>query len=565
VTRVVGVLGVFGVLGVQGALGLPGPQVQPPRDTRPVSAATATATIAGVVTTDDAQPRPLRRARVVIAGAGLEMPRSTITGDDGRFAFDRIPAGRFSVSAAKDGYVGMSHGATRPGRPGAGVQVADGQQVALAIRLPHGAVITGTVLDVDGQPAAGILVFALSHRFFGAQGDFRYVATGMPNPSITDDRGVYRIFGLPAGDYFISAQPQLRQGGNPGGELRVMSRGEIGDRSVAYSQVFHPSATEITRAARITVRAGEERPGVDVQLQYVPLATIRGIAPTAGGPNSFTLTMARTDQVQSFDPIRTARPDAAGHFTIPAVPPGQYIIISRVDRKYAFGDVVVTGDDVDNVVVTEQQPLSIAGELRFEGETPPAVLPPQMRTGLPLFMPIATARISPASAVIDGLHFKIEDAAPGSYRLQLNTPGLQTPIGKWWLKSIVIAGHDVLDAPIELRQAVDGAVVTFAGRASELAGTLRDAEGAPVSEQYVVVFSADRAHWFFNSRRVVGVRPRDGQWVVRNLPPGDYRVAAGDLDQYDWFDSAVLERLFNTATPVRIVAVEKQTLNLIVR
>jgi hypothetical protein len=52
---------------------------------------------------------------------------------------------------------------------------------------------------------------------------------------------------------------------------------------------------------------------------------------------------------------------------------------------------------------------------------------------------------------------------------------------------------------------------------------------------------------------------------VRNLPPGDYRVAAADLDQGEWFDPAVLERLLPAATPVRVAGTERHTVDLVLR
>nr|MBA3641592.1 carboxypeptidase regulatory-like domain-containing protein [Acidobacteriota bacterium] len=73
---------------------------QQPRDNqRRVSSGTAT--ITGVVMSAESQPRPLRRVRVRISGTELEISQSTITTDDGRFAFDSLPAGRYTVSAVR--------------------------------------------------------------------------------------------------------------------------------------------------------------------------------------------------------------------------------------------------------------------------------------------------------------------------------------------------------------------------------------------------------------------------------------------------------------------------------
>ena len=80
----------------------------------------------------------------------------------------------------------------------------------------------------------------------------------------------------------------------------------------------------------------------------------------------------------------------------------------------------------------------------------------------------------------------------------------------------------------------------------------------------MIAFSANRQGWFPNSRRVAAVRPdRSGRYTIRNLPPGDYRVVVTrDLEQGEWFDPSVLDRLLPTATPVTIVGAEKLTVDL---
>ena len=132
------------------------------------------------------------------------------------------------------------------------------------------------------------------------------------------------------------------------------------------------------------------------------------------------------------------------------------------------------------------------------------------------------------------------------------------------MKSIIAQGRDLLDVPIELQQSIDDAVVTLSDQASELSGTVRDAEGRPTIDPYVIVFSVDRATWFANSRRVAAVKPDpDGRYGIRNLPRGEYRAALStDLEQGEWFDPALLERLLSGATPLTIAGTERKTLDL---
>jgi hypothetical protein len=545
----------------------------PPRDARP-GAATAAGRITGIVTSDEAQARPLRRTRVTLSGAALDMPRTAITGDTGTFAFDGLPPGRFTVAAAKEGYVGMSFGATRPGRPGRGVPVAAGQSLSLTLRLPRGAVITGTVTDIDGQPAQGIRVEVLTQRYVGGVGERRYVSAGRGVITVTDDRGVYRIFGLPAGDYVVSAQPLTRQAGVPFAELRTLQRGQVSDRSVIMATVFYPGAGDVTRAQRVTVRAGEERAGIDIALQYEPLATVSGTVQAAADGLLPSVWLTVPDDPTGRDPARAVRPDPEGRFTFAGVPPGRFSVIALPNNRpgappaaiWSSAEIIVNGEDIANVSLSLERGLTIAGRVVFEGERAPASL-----IGLPINVPATTSSanlgraLPPLRLEADGT-FRIDGVMPGVYRAFGPLQGIRQPIGAWWMTSLTIGGREVLDAPLDLRQSAGDAVATFTDKASEISGTLTDASGAPAPDGVVVAFSTDRRTWFFNSRRVAAARPtRDGRYTIRNLPPGDYRIAPADLDQGEWFDPAVLERLLPAATPVTIAGPEKTTLDLVIR
>jgi len=555
---------------------------QPARDARP-PVASAGGVIAGVVSSDEARPRPLRRVRVTLNGQALDGPRTAITADDGTFVFDRVAAGRYTVFATKEGYVPMAYGATRPGRPGAGIQLADRQRFQLALQLPRGAVITGTVVDIDGQPAQGIPVVVLARRFTGSSpsGDYTFTSAGV-QAITTDDRGAYRIYGLPAGDYVVAARPTMGPGGpagTPGTILRTMTRGVASTRSVLLSQTFHPGTSELGRATRVTVRAGEERTGIDIQLEYVPLATLRGSVTVPAGFSSTRITLARTDETAgpAGGPVATA--DDMGRFQFPSVAPGLYRLTARAapasapaggrgavpggDAQYAIADVAINGQDVE-IALTTQPGVSIAGRLVFEsarGATPQ--LPAQ-----PIRVPVAAAigawPLPPL--VVDGMRFHVDGIAPGLYRMLSIVQGIRAPIGSWWLTSIAAGGRELLDGPLDIQQSVDDAVATFTDAPSVLTGTVTDRAGAPAPEMYVVAFSVDRRTWFSGSRRVAAVRPtRDGRYTIANLPPGEYRVAAADLDQGEWFDPAVLDRLLPLGAPVTISSSDRKAIDLTVR
>ena len=549
------------------------------RDSKPAPAA-GTATIRGVVVSQETRPRPLRRARVALSGPALAIGRTAITRDDGTFAFEGVPAGQYSLTAAKDAFVPMSYGATRSGRSGKRISVQSGESPSLTIALPRGAVITGTITEVDGSPAQGVTVTALAPRLIGAFGERRFTGAGLSS-STTDDRGVYRIFGLPAGDYVIGVQSQARAVGLPVGDVRMMSGGVPGSRNLAQAPVYYPNTTDLARASRVAVAAGEERPGIDIQIQYVPVATVSGLLATTPGSHT-AVTLARAGQIAGAESSRVSHTDADGRFSFTGVPPGQYLLIAQsivespaTPRAVTWftADQTVDGEDITGVALSPQATLTISGRLAFEGTRPP---PPDLAgmrlPSIPAAQMIGSMQVPlPQIRLEPGGRFAVTGIFPGLYRLgalaSQPVPGLRTPLGGWWLKSIVVNGRDILDGPLEIREGTDAAVATFADQASELSGTVSDERGAPLAGVPIVVFSADRAYWFFNSRRLVPLQTdAAGRYSVRNLPPGDYRVvAAVDFEPGDWSDPAVLERLLPEAAAGKISGVEKTIVNLIVR
>jgi hypothetical protein len=130
--------------------------------------------------------------------------------------------------------------------------------------------------------------------------------------------------------------------------------------------------------------------------------------------------------------------------------------------------------------------------------------------------------------------FTFSSVAPGTYRISVDT----TKLAGWRAKSAVTRGVDVLDTPIDLTagENVTDVTVTLDDRHSEITGMLRDSTGRVAPDYILIVFSADRRLWGPQSRRTQCVRPgRDGQYIVRDLPAGDYLIAAlTDVEQGEW-------------------------------
>src|SRR5579862_7231790 len=118
------------------------PGEAPPRDTPAGGTGTSTATPSGriagrVLAVNDG--RPVRRARVILSAPQLPEGRATLTDDNGVFELTELPAGRYTVSVSKAGFVTLSYGQRRPLQAGTPLQLGDGQQLSgVDFRLPRG-------------------------------------------------------------------------------------------------------------------------------------------------------------------------------------------------------------------------------------------------------------------------------------------------------------------------------------------------------------------------------------------------------------------------------------------
>ena len=181
----------------------------PVRDIRPEPAGTGT--IAGVVRTAEATPRPLRLAVVELSGDQLLAARNFRTGADGRFEFPDLPAGQYTLSAYRSSYVRTAYGAKRLGGSGTSIVLAAGQKLTdLAIGLSKYSVITGTIYDQNGEPAQGVSVEVMAYTMRTGQ---RTLSSTQGQPHTTDDRGVYRAGGLVPGEYFVAFSDTAAVGG----------------------------------------------------------------------------------------------------------------------------------------------------------------------------------------------------------------------------------------------------------------------------------------------------------------------------------------------------------------
>lgn len=593
----------------------------------PAQAATGTGVIAGTVLAGDGS-RPARRARLTLVGTAPSVNKSMTADDQGAFSFEALPAASYTLTATKGGLLDVIYGQKVPGsgRPGTAIQLAAGQRLdRVKLVMPRSGILTGTILDEFGDPAFGTSVRVTRYVFRG--GVRTLVSAGTTS---TDDCGMYRITGLLPGDYIVSVQSRdglieaqraraevevrameammaVRTAGVAGGGEMRMALPETGPDPVdVYAVVYYPGSSPGSAATAITLGVGEEKPGIDLQLRRVPVASISGTVLSNDGQQSPETNVQLIDrgQLLPIHGIRSTTMRADGRFSISGVPPGQYTLtvfgvaggaaahapvpvadlqralmvgLTPADREqrlvqtrttrlptWATVDVTMSGRPVEGVVLTLQPGMTMSGSVVFEGGPPPVDLSRvTLRAGMADTNDATLAFEQPGavpSPLDPSARFTIRGVVPGRYRMAASA------VTGFVMKSAIFGGQDILDFPLEVKPGEDvaGGVVTFTTKSTELGGLLGDPTGAPMAEHTIVVFAADSRYWTPQSRRIQAARPAtDGRFTFRGLPPGDYRlVAVTDVEPGQWLQPEFLRQIVAGSIPLTLGEGEKKTQDL---
>ena len=311
---------------------IPGPRDRPPappmRDAnRP--AATGTSRIRGrIVAADTGQP--IRRAVVRVFAQELPEGRSTSTDERGVYQLATLPAGRYTVSASKGGFVALNYGQLRPLESGKPLQLGENETAErIDLRLPRGSAITGRIVDEYGEPVANAMVQAQQFRYTNGQ------KRPMPvsSPSMTPDTGEFRLWGLSPGEYLLSAS--LRD--------PMMMRGGVDDGRIGYAPTYYPGTANITEAQRVTLGVGTTVTDITVALVLTKTARVSGVAVDADGqPLAFGfINMTQRDLRGSLMMMSGgAQTRADGTFTLSNVVPGEIHRarhVAAVERRHQRG------------------------------------------------------------------------------------------------------------------------------------------------------------------------------------------------------------------------------------
>jgi hypothetical protein len=480
----------------------------------------ATGVIDGKVVNENGQP---------MAGAGVFIrainspgnARTAFTDVDGKFRISGLEPALYVVTSNAPAYTSV------PTDPAAPTYYRIGDTVR--VELIRGGVITGTVLNAVGEPVVAVRVRAVLVR--DARGEIPKIMAFGINEQATDDRGVYRIYGLRPGTYIVSA----------GGAGFSPSFNPYD----SDMPTFAPSTTR-DNAAEVAVRSGEDST-IDIRYRGEPGHVISGTAKVAG-TNGASISLAPAG---SPAPLANTMQALGGRgFAFNGLGDGDYDLIAQEVTSTPMSTmpsfsvsepkrVSVRGADVTGVELTPRPLGSISGKIAIEsskapecqGKRPPLFAETLVRLQKPdpdkedwLFMRVFAVSASPDASGA----FVMRNLMPGKYQFDP-----QFHARYWYLQSITMTAGTVakpqkIDAAanwtaLKSGEQLANVTITLAGGAASIRGRVPVAEGAALAagtSVFLVPAEADKVDdvlRYFMSE--VGA---DGTFTFNNVAPGKY-------------------------------------------
>jgi Carboxypeptidase regulatory-like domain len=466
----------------------------------------------------------------------------------GYFRFEGISAGQYSLRGDRPGFLMTQYGAKGPGQSGTFITLQAGQEMTdLNFGLIPQAVITGRVLDEDGDPVSGIQVQALKQSW--SRGKFRVMPLG---GSGTNDLGEFRLGSLAPGKYFVAAQLFGTAAENEAPAIP-------GAQQLHQVRTFFPDSTSQDTASQITVAAGQTASGTDIHLQRVRTFHVRGKVAGGAGDRFLLSLLPRDQSTMMFGAQASAAKDHT--FDISGVAPGTYTL-TGVDIQngraspVARQPVEVGAADLNDVILSIVPPGTLRGHVSVEGDGPAA---PDFHPQLFLVSEEGVMGMSQVKFADDGT-FSIENIGPGKYYPQIGS----APEGAY-LKSVRWGQQELLGKELDFSNGAAGDLeILFRYGAAQVGGVVQipqDANKTAPPDFTIVlvpeVLNADGSGMDFSRVDQTGV------FSFKRVTPGRYLAyALEQVDNNELQNPEVLKQLASKGVEVEVKEKENKQIQL---
>jgi len=457
----------------------------------------------------------------------LKNVRRVKTDEAGRFRFEGVKAGRYYLGAITPGYV--TPGENLLGAQGKAITVAEGETIEnYELALKPGGVITGKVTDFSGNPLVGEGVGLSLLNQAGKPERFSLGVNG--NLFGIDDRGIYRIYGLPAGRYLVSVGFEQRPNA-----IAMTSR------RVFYPLTYHSDATNESDAKVVEVTEGKETTGVDITVGGLKKNfDLSGrVAYAESGQPAVNIEVSYgvvSSNGKTIGPSASTgeRTNAQGEFRIQNILPGKYSAFARPDKgdpNYSEATPFEISDgDASGVEIKLRAGGSISGTASFEGITDPAML--SELTKVQLFVSINSQNLAAPNVrnlTYPGANgsFRFEGLVSGKAAISLGA----TSRSRGFSLLRIERGSALITDGIEISQGehISGVRLVIGNGNGSVRGQLK-VIGGVLPDKVRLVAVARRVESGLTAGSGAPVDP-PGVFRIEKLPPGEYEIVLNSYPQ----------------------------------
>ena len=532
------------------------------------------ATVRGRLIYEDTT-RPLRYAMIALIGDketyttyGTKFVK---TDENGEFVIKNVKAGTYVAFVKSEGVLNQdSYKFSYRQQPKdeksetqfEKIEIAGLGEFRIVVAARRGGAISGRILYADGESAVGVKVEAL--RKEGSR--YSNISSGYSSEmsigrAQTDDRGFYRIAGLPEGQYIIRVvEPVSHTQSAP--QYLYNSR----DNQNSILRTYYPEGENSKDAKELELSPGQEQAGIDITLPERQLFGISGKIikkgsrePLANFTVNFYRMSERDEQVTEYYGGAAATSNKAGEWTLKSLPKGKYRI--SISQGYVYNsekdankkqeqypslarEIEITDGnlaDVDFEVPTES---ALSGTITVEGGKE-----------VPRDVRIFAANEESKQLVVSDydytrgkpqptkeMTFRIGKMSEGKYRLIL--PGNQN----YYLKSATLGGKDLLNSPFEIKEGEDvkGVQVVISTNMGTVKGKVAGYDGK--EDVFVVLMEAGSVFGMFQARSFSAKIAPTGDFEIK-AAPGEYSLFVFQSKNRpqtqeqakEWFDKLIRE------------------------